>query len=320
MKRSLKAPKVLALDGGGLRGFFTLQLLKELEHRVQRPLHEVFDMIVGTSTGAIIAAAVGILKYPISEVELLYERFGKEVFAADTLLNQAVGYFKTAIQGVYYDVSKLEAILRERFPQHHLRDHQHSTPLVAMIASDSTQTPGNLFVFSTYTRQHMHFDGSNEFLVWKALRASTAAPFYFDVFSLKGAGETEERLFVDGGLIANNPSQVGYLEAKKIFNQHPTPIVVSVGTGRSMHAPKGEIKTQWWKTTLMATLETAMATHHTTLFMKTLLGDNFFRINGPVTYGQMDLYQHVESWKQEGQAVARSFAKWDTLINALIEM
>src|ERR1700726_1473557 len=52
--------RVLALDGGGAKGFYTLGVLKEIEGLVNKPLHECFDLVFGTSTGAIIAALIAL--------------------------------------------------------------------------------------------------------------------------------------------------------------------------------------------------------------------------------------------------------------------
>lgn len=49
---------ILALDGGGIRGILTLQLLKALEEEAQAPCYEIFDMVSGTSTGGIIAGLI----------------------------------------------------------------------------------------------------------------------------------------------------------------------------------------------------------------------------------------------------------------------
>ena len=75
--------RVLAIDGGGLRGLLTLQILKELERRTGRPCHKLFDVIGGTSTGGIIALAIqeGV---PLEFVERLYLHLGRDVFPKDT--------------------------------------------------------------------------------------------------------------------------------------------------------------------------------------------------------------------------------------------
>jgi patatin-like phospholipase/acyl hydrolase len=63
--------RVLALDGGGAKGFYTLGVLKEIEGLVQKPLHDCFDLIFGTSTGAIIAALLA-LGQSVDQIHGLY--------------------------------------------------------------------------------------------------------------------------------------------------------------------------------------------------------------------------------------------------------
>jgi len=65
--------RILSLDGGGAKGFYTLGVLREIQGMVKRPLHEQFDLIFGTSTGAIIAALVALGK-GVKEISDLYER------------------------------------------------------------------------------------------------------------------------------------------------------------------------------------------------------------------------------------------------------
>jgi Patatin-like phospholipase/ABC transporter substrate binding protein len=65
--------RILSLDGGGAKGFYTLGVLREIEGMAKRPLHEQFDLIFGTSTGAIIAALSALGK-SVKEISDLYEK------------------------------------------------------------------------------------------------------------------------------------------------------------------------------------------------------------------------------------------------------
>jgi Patatin-like phospholipase len=71
MRTSADACRVLSLDGGGAKGFYTLGVLKEIEAMVGQPICECFDLIFGTSTGGIIA---GLLGYQVNEVYALYKQ------------------------------------------------------------------------------------------------------------------------------------------------------------------------------------------------------------------------------------------------------
>ena len=68
-----KPCRILSLDGGGAKGFYTLGVLREIEGMVKCPLHEKFDLIFGTSTGAIIAALLA-LGRSVKEISDLYEQ------------------------------------------------------------------------------------------------------------------------------------------------------------------------------------------------------------------------------------------------------
>lgn len=71
---------VLSLDGGGAKGFYTLGVLKEVEAILSVPLHEKFDIVFGTSTGAIIACLIG-LGYKVDEIHELYKAYVPRVMS-----------------------------------------------------------------------------------------------------------------------------------------------------------------------------------------------------------------------------------------------
>src|ERR1044071_2548168 len=73
--------RLLALDGGGAKGFYTLGVLKEIEGMLQYPLHKRFDLVFGTSTGAVIASLIA-LGYGIDDIYELYKTHVPSVMAA----------------------------------------------------------------------------------------------------------------------------------------------------------------------------------------------------------------------------------------------
>ena len=75
--------RILALDGGGAKGFYTLGVLKEIEGMLGCPLYRRFDLVFGTSTGAIIASLIA-LGYEIDQIHDLYKRHVPSVMAART--------------------------------------------------------------------------------------------------------------------------------------------------------------------------------------------------------------------------------------------
>ncbi len=75
--------RVLALDGGGAKGFYTIGVLKEVEALVGKPLHQHFDLVYGTSTGAIIAALICLGKSS-EEIQALYQAHVVKIMARRT--------------------------------------------------------------------------------------------------------------------------------------------------------------------------------------------------------------------------------------------
>ena len=73
--------RILSLDGGGAKGFYTLGVLLQVEGMIKRPLYECFDLIFGTSTGAIIAALLALGK-SVKEISELYETYVPTVMQA----------------------------------------------------------------------------------------------------------------------------------------------------------------------------------------------------------------------------------------------
>jgi hypothetical protein len=73
--------RILSMDGGGMKGMATVKLLRALQQRTGRPIHTLFDLIVGTSTGGLLAVAMGLRKFTMDECESIYKVLGKQVFS-----------------------------------------------------------------------------------------------------------------------------------------------------------------------------------------------------------------------------------------------
>ena len=69
--------RILAMDGGGMKGLATVKILKELEKGTGKPIHEMFDLICGTSTGGMLAVALGIKSMTLDKCEEIYKKLGE---------------------------------------------------------------------------------------------------------------------------------------------------------------------------------------------------------------------------------------------------
>ena len=203
--------QILSLDGGGYKGMFSAAVLAAIEEDLDRPIIQHFDLIVGTSTGGIIALGLGAGLRP-SEIVAFYTEWGSRIFPYSRLRTLA------QIWRPKYDPASLREALGSVLGEKTLAES--AVPLVIPAFDLSAN---QVYLFKTPHNQRLRRDG-RERMVDVAL-ATAAAPSYFPALNLR-----EVRL-VDGGLWANNPVLVGIAEAISLF-QVPLEIVqvFSLGT------------------------------------------------------------------------------------------
>ena len=100
--------RILAIDGGGMRGIIGVQMLKNLEKETGKEIHELFDFIVGVSTGAIIASFLGFHKKSMKEVEEIYKEIGSKIFT-QSQIDGTIGYIRSHS---FYNTKMYEEILK----------------------------------------------------------------------------------------------------------------------------------------------------------------------------------------------------------------
>ncbi|CAJ0934768.1 unnamed protein product [Ranitomeya imitator] len=178
--------RVLTIDGGGTRGIVALQTLRKLEELTGKPVHELFDYICGVSTGAILAFMLGLFHMPLDECEDLYSKLGSDVFKQNVI----VGTVKMGWSHAYYNSEMWEKLLKERMGAD-LMIETSRKPLCPKVSAVSTIVnrgiPLKAFVFRNYN----HFPGIKspymggcQYNLWQAIRASSAAPGYFQEYVL----------------------------------------------------------------------------------------------------------------------------------------
>lgn len=210
-----KKINILSLDGGGIRGIITCVILRYIEQELQRihdpnaKLGDYFDLVAGSSTGALITAIIlhpndhKKAKYTIDKALELYAKKGNDIFNVnlwEKIINP-FGLFNEKISE-----QALEQNLQEFFAD--LELNQLIKPCV--ITSYDTENRC-VKIFNT-------LDGStpvDNFYVKDVCRATTAAPTYFEpahITSLYG----QKFSLIDGGVYANNPALCAYAEARKV--------------------------------------------------------------------------------------------------------
>ena len=205
----------MSLDGGGIRGIFTATVLVELEEKYLSggSVAEYFDLVVGTSTGGIIALglAAGMTSSQLAE---LYMTRGGEIFPPrGRLIRGLVQLVSTG-----YRRKPLDIILSDVLGDLRLRD---SRCRLCIPALDGKY--GDVYIFKTPHHPDYRKDGAE--LMSKVAAATSAAPTYFKPVE-------DGYIFADGGVWANNPIMVGLVESLSAFNTTPDDIqILSIGCG-----------------------------------------------------------------------------------------
>ena len=216
--------RVLALDGGGIRGVIPATVLTELERRTGKRTAEMFDLIAGTSTGGILAlgltvpdpAAPGKPRYRAEELVELYAEKGTTIFGL-TLWRRLLTVF--GLLGSKYAVRGITDTLHTFFGDTKLKD----AVTEVLITSYDLESRDSWFL----ARHKAQEDEAYDFAMQDVARATSAAPTYFRPQQLSLSPATA---MVDGGVFANNPAMCGYVEAIKLHGEQDI-LVVSIGTG-----------------------------------------------------------------------------------------
>ena len=235
--RPVPFKKLLALDGGGIRGFLTLEVLARLENILRETkaggspdfrLSDYFDYIAGTSVGAITATFLS-LGMKVDEIREAYQTIGTQMFSP-------AGYLERF--RYKYDANKITAQLKQFLgPATTLGTDKLRTLLMMVMRNATTDSPWPISNNPLAKFNDRRLAGCNlDIPLWQLVRASAAAPTYFAPEKVR-VGD-QEFLFVDGGVTTyNNPAFQMFLMAtlKPYGLQWPAGedkmLLVSIGTG-----------------------------------------------------------------------------------------
>jgi patatin-like phospholipase/acyl hydrolase len=210
--------RVLAIDGGGIRGLIPALVLTELERRAGRRVFELFDLIAGTSTGGILACALCAPEpLPASEIVTLYEEDGPEIFERSLFqrIRSANGLLDEK-----YNSAGLDHELERFVAQKRLKE---SRPDLIVPAYD-TALPGPYFFKTTKAREAPE---EHDFPLSVVARATAAAPTYFEAL------EVGDKSLIDGGVFATNPAMCALAEVLNREDVRARDVVLlSLGCGQ----------------------------------------------------------------------------------------
>ena len=225
------AIRALAIDGGGIRGILPCLIGAEIEERTGKQTAELFDFIIGTSTGSILALGAatpgpdGKAKWTARQGVDRYIERGHEFFDR--------GHFSVGAFHEKYRHQSFERVLDELWG-----DIRLSEAVVDCMATSYELTRRTVHHFDSRMAKK---DPAFDFPMKTAIRAATAAPTFFE--PAHAVTLEEKHLLIDGAVYANNPAMIAFTEVQRMG---PTDmIVVSLGTGDEEEGMHWDMVKDW---------------------------------------------------------------------------
>lgn len=277
---------VLSIDGGGIRGIIPARVLVALQGEIKRPLGQVFDLIVGTSTGGLLALAIaapdgadGAASPSPSALLDLYTSKGPMIFGASGVdfRSNPLMAFVTVIGGPTAGAAPWVKRLRSnlgidkpsdrgnaRYSAAALEESLHTLFGDAKLSDLRTEV-----VITSYdmaTRQPVLFRASDakadpgaDAYLRDVGRATSAAPTFFPPYEMPWRGK--RHVLIDGGVVANNPSIIAVFEAFRAATPDESILVLSLGTGSPQRSAASattldDLKTRPWPLVAMDLMQT----------------------------------------------------------------
>uniref|UniRef100_A0A5B6ZNM3 Patatin n=1 Tax=Davidia involucrata TaxID=16924 RepID=A0A5B6ZNM3_DAVIN len=161
--------RILSMDGGGMKGLATVRILKEIEKGTGKQIHELFDLICGTSTGGMLAVALGIKLMSLEKCEEVYKKLGKLVFTEpvpkdneaaswrerlDQLYKSSSQSFRVVVHGSKHSADEFERLLKEICADEDgdllIESAVKNVPKVFVVSTLVSVVPAQPFLFRNY--------------------------------------------------------------------------------------------------------------------------------------------------------------------------
>lgn len=304
--------RVLAIDGGGIRGLIPAVVLAELERRTGKAISDLFDLVAGTSTGGILACALtrpspadpARPRFSASELIQLYQEEGPEIFGRDLLkrVRSADGYLDER-----YDDDALRAVL-----QRYLGDTPISAARTDVLVTAYEIEQRFAFLFRS---SRARTDPTYDFTMADVAHATSAAPTYFEPVRVSDRVQSQSYALIDGGVFATNPAMVALAELAKAGEASEIDLLLSLGTGEHTDRIGLEDARGWgrlqWATRIVDVVFDGVA--ETVDFeAQQILGDRYVRLQAPLVDASDALddasAKNLAALRRTGEALVRDSA------------
>lgn len=288
---------VLVIDGGGVRGIIPARILECIEERTGKPISQLFDLVGGVSTGAIVAGGLNVPhpdqpgkpKYSAREVKEFYFNRAPKIFPASrfTALRQITS-------SAAYDPRPLEETLDMYFGDMRIRDSLVSI----MIPTIDIKNFKPAWISSVKGQKDTSPEGWSSMMMKDAIRGATTAPTYFPAKYVNTTpnpdvpGVQHRHALIDGGFFTGNAMRRMLTQAKKLAPPDSEIVVVHVGTGMVGNSlspdewnklgPLGMLSKQ--RGSVLMSLAINIGILDMAEDLKNELGDHFVSLNGNINY------------------------------------
>lgn len=220
--------RVLSIDGGGYLGLASAAFIQGIEDHFKVKFSNHFDLFCGTSTGAILALSLANGRTGAEIVEL-YKNLGVSVFGKWSTFRKKARSIKSLLLPRYSQAG-LELALRKEFGETKLCDLTAKRKM-AMVTAFCCTT-GRPRVFKTDHSSNLTRHGN--YLLRDIALASAAAPTYFPMSCIHDSQYKIQEYFCDGGVVANHPALLGFVEAVSELKVLPSEVqLLSISTPRT---------------------------------------------------------------------------------------
>jgi len=227
--------RILSIDGGGVRGMAVIEVLRKLEFDTGMRIHEMFDLIVGTSTGGYIAGLLALKRMTLDQVAQVYEGVRQGMAGSSELFQ----HFKRFTVGHSHSTETARELTKQALGEVKMLDTP-PMPKVAMVATNIDIDPAQPYLCRNYelsaeAEQRSLLKGGCDMFSWQAARATTSAPTFYEPEVINGVR------FTDGGVTCNNPALLAVSEAYALWPRRRIDMVLSVGTGEPIQRRAGPV-------------------------------------------------------------------------------
>jgi patatin-like phospholipase/acyl hydrolase len=264
--------KILNIDGGGVRVYFPLLILNEIEKRTNTSIVDLFDYFAGVSASSIVLSGL-LTRYSISDIIELFKKSCKSMFYRSYVYTVTSGF------GMFYS----------KYPSHYIEESLKEIFQEDMLSD--CKKPMSILTYDLKHNVPLHFSSYKHHPIpiklWQVVRGSTSAPTYFPPY------EVEDYILIDGGIVTNNLSELSFIKAMEYYGTQEEYVQLSLGTGYSDDSciPSG----MWgWSNTIFDVMFKATSTYEMNMLKKISKFENlkrFYRLDLKLkTYIYLDDY------------------------------